>query len=195
MVDRKTFGHLSYRVATRRQSFSLPNMISIWLRRLYLRLSYLTVFLRCSRPGMHGRIPFVFQRFSEPVSVIAAVAEQPIDLRYAAQQCSCADVIADLPSSDKQVQWSPLAIANGVEFGVHPAFGPTPLGRLLRNRLPGSGSGVHAPFFNAHAGRCVVGLQIGRVDHDSFFLTVTGSEADHHLRENAPIAPPFPTIV
>ncbi len=29
MADRKTFGHLSYLVATRRQSLSLPNMISI----------------------------------------------------------------------------------------------------------------------------------------------------------------------
>ena len=28
IAERKTFGHLSYRVATRRQSFNLPNMIS-----------------------------------------------------------------------------------------------------------------------------------------------------------------------
>ena len=34
MAERKTFGHRSYRVATRRQSFSLPNMISIRLWRL-----------------------------------------------------------------------------------------------------------------------------------------------------------------
>ncbi len=33
-------GHWSYLVATRRQSFSLPNMISMRLRRLYLRLAY-----------------------------------------------------------------------------------------------------------------------------------------------------------
>lgn len=32
-ADRKTFGHLSYRVATLRQSLSRPNMISILLRR------------------------------------------------------------------------------------------------------------------------------------------------------------------
>lgn len=32
MADRKTFEHLSYRVATRRQSFNLPNMISITAR-------------------------------------------------------------------------------------------------------------------------------------------------------------------
>ena len=34
MADRKTFGHLSYRVETRRQSFNLPNMISIRLHLL-----------------------------------------------------------------------------------------------------------------------------------------------------------------
>ncbi len=34
MADRKTFVHLPYRVATRRQSMSRPNMISMRLRRL-----------------------------------------------------------------------------------------------------------------------------------------------------------------
>ena len=34
MAERKTMGQRSYRVATRRQSLSLPNMISILLRRL-----------------------------------------------------------------------------------------------------------------------------------------------------------------
>ncbi|GHD98617.1 hypothetical protein U879_14170 [Defluviimonas sp. 20V17] len=51
IAERKTFGQRSYLVATRRQSLSLPNMISIRLRRLYRRLSYFTVFLRCFRPG------------------------------------------------------------------------------------------------------------------------------------------------
>ncbi|SEK48236.1 Integrase core domain-containing protein [Roseovarius nanhaiticus] len=60
MADRKTFGHLSYRVATRRQSFCLPNMISIRLRRLYRRLSYLTISLRCFRARMQARIPLSF---------------------------------------------------------------------------------------------------------------------------------------
>jgi iron-sulfur cluster repair protein YtfE (RIC family) len=34
MAERKTIGQRSYRVATRRQSLSLPNMISMRLRRL-----------------------------------------------------------------------------------------------------------------------------------------------------------------
>ena len=34
MAERKVSGHRSYRVATRRQSLSLPNMISMRLRRL-----------------------------------------------------------------------------------------------------------------------------------------------------------------
>ena len=34
IAERNTFGHLPYRVATRRQSISRPNMISIRLRRL-----------------------------------------------------------------------------------------------------------------------------------------------------------------
>jgi hypothetical protein len=57
MADRKTVGHRSYRVATRRQSLSLPNMISIRLRLLYRRLSYLTGSIRDLRPGMQGVMP------------------------------------------------------------------------------------------------------------------------------------------
>jgi len=34
MAEKKAFGHLSYLVATRHQSLSLPNMISIRFRRL-----------------------------------------------------------------------------------------------------------------------------------------------------------------
>jgi len=43
-----------------------------------------------------GTYPFVLQRFSEPVGVISAIPEQPVDLWQAAQQRSRADVIADL---------------------------------------------------------------------------------------------------
>jgi len=63
MAERKTLGQRSYRVATRRQSLSLPNMISMRLRRLYRRLSYLTVVLRCFLPGMQGFIPLSFNAF------------------------------------------------------------------------------------------------------------------------------------
>lgn len=63
VVERKTLGHLSYRVATRRQFLSLPNMISIRLRRLYRRLSYLTFVLRCFRPGIQARMPLSSNAF------------------------------------------------------------------------------------------------------------------------------------
>ncbi len=60
MAERKTFGHLSYRVATRRQSLTLPNLISIRLRRLWRRLSYFTGTLRCLRTRMETRTPLSF---------------------------------------------------------------------------------------------------------------------------------------
>ena len=60
IAERKTFGHLSYRVATRRQSLSLPNTISIRLRRLSRLLSYVTVVLRCLWPVMQACIPLFF---------------------------------------------------------------------------------------------------------------------------------------
>lgn len=55
MADRKTFGHLSCLVATRLQSLSLPNMISMRFRSLYLRLSYFFGVCRFFRPGMRTR--------------------------------------------------------------------------------------------------------------------------------------------
>ncbi len=61
MAEKKVSGHRSYRVATRLQSLSLPNMISIRLRRLYQRLSYLTAFLRDFRPGMQTFMPLPFK--------------------------------------------------------------------------------------------------------------------------------------
>ena len=53
-AEKKTVGQRSYRVATRRQSLRRPNMISMRLRRLYRRLSYLTGKDRDFRPGMQG---------------------------------------------------------------------------------------------------------------------------------------------
>src|SRR5690606_37465632 len=67
--------------------------------------------------------PFVFQRFSEPVGVIAAISKEPIDTWQAVQKRPCADVIADLTGGDEQVQRPPMAVADGVQLGVHAAFG------------------------------------------------------------------------
>ena len=74
-AERKTLGHLSYRVATLRQSFSRPNMISIChlAAHVYMRekaVSALVVFhgLAARLPAWDAWLyPFVFQRFSEPV--------------------------------------------------------------------------------------------------------------------------------
>lgn len=38
-------------------------------------------------------------------------------------------------------------------------------------------------------------LQVGGVDHHGFLLAVLGSQSRHHLREDALVAPPLPTIV
>lgn len=99
-------------------------MISNWLRLLYLHLSYLTGFLRCFGPGMYARIP-LFQRLSEPIRIIAAVSEQPVNLRQATYKRPCTDVIADLSGGDEQVEWSALAVADCVQLGVHAALGAT----------------------------------------------------------------------
>jgi len=74
-------------------------------------------------PRDAGAYPFVFQRISEPVGVVTSVSEQPFDLWLTAQQCPCADIVTNLPGGDEEVERSSLAVANGVEFGVHTTFG------------------------------------------------------------------------
>lgn len=72
MAIRKSLGHRSWRVATGLQSVSLPNMISMRLRRLYRRVSLHRCFAFLSARDT-GAYPFVLQRFSEPGSVIATI--------------------------------------------------------------------------------------------------------------------------
>jgi len=81
IAEKKVSGHRSYQVATRLQSFNRPNMISMRLRRLYLRLSYLMAFLRDFRPGGTNLYFLVFQRVSQPVGIIAPIGQYPIRLR------------------------------------------------------------------------------------------------------------------
>lgn len=62
-----------------------------------------------------------------------------------------------------------------------------PLVRPIRRPRP--------PLFHAHARRCSVGLEIGRVDHHGLLFTELGGQAGHHSSEDALVAPPFPTVV
>ncbi len=72
-----------------------------------------------------GPYPFVFQRFSEPVGIVAAVSQQPFHLWQTAHQSAGTDVIADLSCRDEEVERSALAVADGVQLRVHAALGPT----------------------------------------------------------------------
>ena len=51
------------------------------------------------------------------------------------------------------------------------------------------------PVFDAHAGRCPVGLYIGGVHHDGLFVTMLGGETSHHPCEDALAALAVPAIV
>ncbi len=61
-------------------------------------------FLALFPPGNTGAYPFVLQCFSEPVRVMAAIPEQPINIWNAVQQRPCTDVVADLPGGHERVR-------------------------------------------------------------------------------------------
>jgi len=69
--------------------------------------------------------PFVFQNFSEPVSVIATFSEQPFDVWQAAEQCPCAGIFADRSGGDEQIDSSYPTVTDCVQLGVHATFGAT----------------------------------------------------------------------
>ena len=73
--------------------------------------------------GDSGAYLFVFQGFSEPIGIIAAIPRQPVHIWYATEQSPSTDVIADLSGGDKEVQRPSFAITDGVQLGIHAAFG------------------------------------------------------------------------
>ncbi len=80
-------------------------------------------FLALFPTGDAGSYPFVFQRFPEPVGVGATAAKQPVDFRQAAQHCPRADLVTDLTGGNEQIKRTPLAVADGVQLGIHTALG------------------------------------------------------------------------
>lgn len=91
-------------------------MISIRLRRLYRRLSYLTGWSGDFRPGMQGSIPFRLQSVPEPIGVIAPVVQQPSRLWQIVQQRGRTGVIADLASGHEKVERAAVRIGDGVKL-------------------------------------------------------------------------------
>jgi hypothetical protein len=89
-AERKTVGHLLQRLATRRQSLRQPNMISMRLRRLYLRLSHLMGLARDFRPGIQEFTPF---------SRKASLNQSASHLRSASSHCAfgATDQPSDIP--------------------------------------------------------------------------------------------------
>ncbi len=88
----------------------------------------------------------------------------------------------DLTSRHERVQRASLAVAKGVQFGIHAARGQ-------------ANQASTPPFFDVPTGRRVMCLQIGGGDHDHRLLTVISGKTGHHLGKDALVAPPFPTVV
>ena len=73
--------------------------------------------------GNAGLYPLVFQRFPEPVSVIATVGQQPLRLWQAAQQGRRTGVVADLAGGHEEADRAALGVGDGMQLGVHAALG------------------------------------------------------------------------
>ena len=70
-----------------------------------------------------GAYASVFQCFSEPVSVVASITEEPFHLGQAAQQSPRTDAVADLTGGDEQIEWAAITAADGGQLSVHATFG------------------------------------------------------------------------
>ncbi len=63
------------------------------------------------------------QGIPEPVSIIAAITEQPLGLGQLFQKRSRPRVVADLSGGQEEAQGPSVRIGHGVKLGVHPTFG------------------------------------------------------------------------
>lgn len=113
--------------------------------------------------------PSIFQGFLKPVGVVSAIPEQPFDIRQAAEQCPRTDIVTDLTGGDEQVERPPLAVAYGVQFRAHAAFGST--------------DQTTTPLFGGQAGRRSMSLQVGRVDHRGLLFGMLGGKTRHYARK------------
>ena len=77
-------------------------------------------------PARDARLyPFVCLCISEPVGIIAPVGQQPLRLWQTTQQGSCPGVIADLACGHDEADRAAFRVGDGMQFGVHAAFGST----------------------------------------------------------------------
>jgi Transmembrane secretion effector len=73
------------------------------------------------RPGRDASLyAFVFQRFSEPIGVMASISQRPLRLRQAAQRGRSAGMVADLACGHEEADRLPIGI--GIQLAVHAAL-------------------------------------------------------------------------
>jgi len=65
-----------------------------------------------------GLYPLVFQRFPEPVGIVAPICDQPFGTGQAAQQGGGSRVVADLACGHEELQGPSLGIGHGMQLGV-----------------------------------------------------------------------------
>lgn len=99
-------------------------MISMRLRRLYFRLSYLTGFTRDLRPGMQGFVPFS-SRASLNQSASYPRSQYPLCCGKTVQQGRGTGIIADLSGCHEEAQRSSVLIRDRMQLRIHATFGPT----------------------------------------------------------------------
>ncbi len=69
-----------------------------------------------------GLNPALFQAFSKPVGIIAAICDHALGLGETVEYQGCSYEITSIAFGQQQYQGATLAIANGMELGVQPAF-------------------------------------------------------------------------
>jgi hypothetical protein len=123
--------------------------------------------------GDAGLYPFVFQRISETVGIVAPVSRQPFCLRQAAQQSGCTRAIADLTCGHAETARTPIGIGigDGMQLRVYAAFGSADQTALRSLGLPFSTSGSSpcgAPSGKSRRSSPTSEQRLRQPDHPSF---------------------------
>lgn len=125
----------------------------------------------------------VFQRFPEPVGIIAPGEQQPIRRWHAAKKGCRTGVAAYLSCGHEEAERAALSVGDRMQLCIHTANGSDDQTALWS--LP--------PLFRPQAGLRAVYPQVGRVNHHGPRSGCLSGEAIHHSGGDTIVAPSYPT--
>ena len=73
--------------------------------------------------GDAGRCARAYKGFTELISIVPSVSEEPLGFRQTIHQGGCTSIVTDLSRCDEEADWSSAGVCNRMQLCVHAALG------------------------------------------------------------------------